>query len=368
MDEKYLLIALKFIPQIGDIHARRIIGQISLNDVFFSSELWLVKSGKLSPRLANTIVKHREKALKRTEQEIKILEQQNIGYISLFDENYPPRLRQCEDAPLYLFYKGKPEYLKVQHQLAIVGTRNVTAYGKKLTEQLIRDLSYLNICIISGLASGVDTIAHEEALNNNLPTIAVLGHGFSYLYPTENKTLAQRITENGLLVTEYLSDVKPEKMNFPQRNRIIAGLADAVVVVESGKKGGALITADLAFNYNREVFAFPGDVAHEKSQGCHWLIKTQRASLIESADDLIQAMKWDGKVSTPRSSQPLLPLSGLTEQARQIVEFIQQNQPCFLDDLFKKFSIAPSELSSLLLELELEGIIRSLPGKQYVIG
>ncbi|MCX7697499.1 MAG: DNA-processing protein DprA [Bacteroidales bacterium] len=367
MDEKFLLIALKYIPQIGDILARKILHQLSLTDIFFSSESWLIKSGKLPPRLAKNIVRFKEEALKRTEHEIKILQQQNIGFLSILDDFYPSRLRNCEDAPLYLFYKGNLDVLQMKYQLSVVGTRNITSYGKKLTEQLIQSLSALPICIISGLAAGVDTIAHEEALRNNLPTVAVLGHGFSYIYPAENKSLALRIVERGLLLTEYLSDVKPEKINFPQRNRIIAGLSDAVVVVESGKKGGALITADLAFNYDRDVFAFPGNVSHEKSQGCHWLIKTQRASLIECGEDLIKAMKWDGKVNSFPSFQSILPLASLTEQARQVLQFIEQNQPCTLDDLYKKFSILPSELSSILLELELEGLIRSLPGKHYVV-
>ena len=366
MEDRFLLIALKQIPQIGDVQARKILSLVSLKDLFFKPENWVKKSSGLSPRLAKRIVDSRSEALHIMENEIKQLEKYHIGYLTILDEDYPYRLKNCEDAPIFFFYQGNLEALKIAYQLAVVGTRKISTYGKKATEELISSLSLLPVCIISGLATGVDTVAHEEALKNSLKTIAVLGHGFAYTYPSTNKLLAERIVENGLLITEYLFHEAPDKGNFPQRNRIIAGLADAVVVVESGRKGGALITAELAFNYDRDVFAFPGRVFDEKSQGCNWLIKTQRAQLIESAEDLVEAMQWNGKAKLPPRQTPL-PITQLSPEAQQVLDFIIHHQPCMLDDLYKNIPLPPPELAAILLDLEFEGCIKSLPGKQYVI-
>ena len=233
-------------------------------------------------------------ALTRAEQELKWIEQEGINHLFYADIKYPIRLKQCEDAPLNLFYKGNIDWENDKF-ISIVGTRKATNFGKSFTDKLVKDLAVYNPVIVSGLAHGIDGAAHKAALKYGLKTIAVFAHGLDRVYPAAHANLAQTITTNGCLLSDYLSGTTPLPQNFASRNRIVAGLSDATIVVESAAKGGSLITADIANSYNREVFAVPGNPSEKNAKGCNYLIKSQQAILLESATDIIKGLNWDVK-------------------------------------------------------------------------
>ena len=286
-------IALTLVPNIGDIHAKALINIYgNAVNIFKAKKKELENIDGIGTIRANSIKYFSD--FERIENEIKFIEKYKIAPLFITDENYPKRLLNCYDSPPILFYKGNAD-LNTSKVVSIVGTRKNTEYGKNFTESLIEGLQEQNVLVISGLAFGIDTIAHKAALKNNLQTIGVLAHGLDRIYPSQNKQLAKEMIDQGGLLTDFMSNTLPDKQNFPKRNRIVAGMCDALVVIESGIKGGSLITAELANGYNKDVYAIPGKTSDKNSEGCNYLIKQNKASLITHADDLLQLMNWTPK-------------------------------------------------------------------------
>ncbi|MBM3918646.1 MAG: DNA-protecting protein DprA [Sphingomonadales bacterium] len=275
---------------------------------------------------------------------------------------FPARLRQCPDHPLLLFGIGRLP-LNGRRVLAIVGTRSATTYGRQITEQLVRELAALNVVVLSGLALGIDGHAHEAAVRHRLPTIAVLGHGLGRIYPQQHRQLAERMLAEGGLLSEFTFDTPPERENFPKRNRIVAGMADAVVVVEAGRDGGALITASFANDYNRDVFAFPGRVGDRFSEGCHDLIRSHRAAIITSAAQLVEAMGWQQALSEAGGIQAQL-FPELDADEQKVLELMRTEGVEGLDQLIIRSRVPLSRLYQATVGLEIKGLVRRLPGRK----
>jgi len=286
-------IALTMVPSIGPITARKLIRKVgSARAIFDQKKEVLEKIQGIGPRLSQSF--NAASLLGKAEKELEFLDRHHITVLYFKDPDYPARLKQCEDGPILLYAKGD-QGLKCRRGLSVVGTRRATYYGKEICRKIIHGLSERinDLVIVSGLAYGIDVIAHRAALEKGIPTVAVLGHGFSTIYPSAHRDTAKRIIDQGALVTDFPSEMGPERNNFLRRNRIIAGLADATLVIESGEKGGALITADMAASYQRDVLAVPGRVGDERSKGCNGLIKDTMAALTESAEDVINHLNWE---------------------------------------------------------------------------
>lgn len=358
------LIALTFVPGVGSKTARKILSFVKDPELIFQvSSKDYIHHKILSASIANIILKDKNYFLTMAENELKFVSKNLIQVLHLFHEDYPYRLLQCDDAPIVLYKKGNAN-LNSPKVVAIVGTRRATQYGKQCVEQLVDGMKSDNVQIVSGLAIGIDSIAHKTALDCGLQTIAVLGTGLNMIYPAINKRLADKIIEHGALITEFSIQVRSDKFNFPRRNRIIAGMSDAIVIAETGIRGGALITAHLANIYNRDVFAFPGRVNDHLSAGCNWLINSNRATLITSVEDLYKGMNWNlpGKKSNYR--QQTLPISADEEK---ILKFIMEHKECGLDFICESLNLSISKVSALLFQLELNGLVRCLPGKRYCL-
>ncbi len=358
-------IGLTMINGIGDILGRQLLQTLgSAEAIFTETPKALEKIPGIGKMLAAEI--KRADVLKRAEKELAFVEKNKINCFFLTDDNYPPRLRECEDAPLLFYFKGDTN-LNAKRVVSIVGTRKATDYGKTLSGKFISQLSALipDILIVSGLAYGIDIISHRHALDNRLPTVAVLAHGLDRIYPSSHRSTAIEMLENGGLITDFPSGTGPDKPNFIKRNRIIAGLADATVVIESADKGGSLVTADIAFSYGRDVFAFPGRISDPQSQGCNRLILTNKAALITSADDFIEAMCWNihpkGKTYPLQISLPFME----NENKMKIINFIKENDGIHINQLTAELNIPVNQLSIFLFELELEGFIKVIPGGMY---
>jgi DNA processing protein len=357
-------IGIGLIPKIGPVLTRRLIAYCgSAEGVFREKRARLAKIPGIGTRLADHIASH--KNLDAADTEIEFITQQGITVLFYLDDNYPDRLRQCEDAPVLLYMKGKIE-LNRKKVISIVGTRNPTDYGRNNTREIIESLAagYPDILIISGLAYGIDICAHKAALKNNLETVGVLGHGLSFLYPSAHREVAGQMIGKGALITEFRHNEKPESPNFVKRNRIIAGLADATLVMESGEQGGALITADIANSYNRDVFAFPGRISDKYSVGCNRLIKTNRAALIETVGDLEYLMGWqkDGKSFDAVQKDLFVEL---TSEELLLTGFLQKENNLTIDQLSLYSNMPVSKASGILLNLEFKGMVKCLPGKVY---
>lgn len=360
-DELLYQIGLTLVPGIGDVYARQLVNHFgSASGVFRASKRDLLCIEGMGEVRVAAVKKF---DLKLAEQELQFVEKNGIRPLFFTDKDYPSRLHHCYDSPALLYFRGSGT-LNEQRVVAIVGTRQPTEYGKHLCEKLVEGLAAENITIVSGLAFGVDTVAHKAALQNGLKTIGVLAHGLDMIYPAENKSLAAQMTENGGVLTQFREKVIPDKMNFPSRNRIVAGMSDCVVVIESGKKGGSLITAELAAGYNRDVFAFPGRVSDIRSEGCNYLIKTNRAALITVADDLLRNMGWvKSKKKSAERQRMIFP--DLAPDEQLIVNLLKQEGPQHIDHLHFKIQLSGSEMARALLTLEMQGIVNSLPGKVY---
>lgn len=354
-------IALSLIKGVGPMFAKNLLSHFgSAEAVFSATKAQILKIEGIGEIRANSIL-HTD-AIVKAEQQLEFIEKHDIQVLFYADDNYPKRLRNCYDAPLLLYYKGTAD-LNHSRIVSIVGTRNATAYGKLLCKQLAEVLKSYNVIIMSGLAHGIDAAAHKESLNCNIPTVGVLGHGLDRIYPAAHKELTVKMVHNGGLLTEFLPGTNPDRENFPKRNRIIAGIADVTVVVEASLKGGALITAEIANSYNKDVYAFPGRTTDEFSEGCNFLIKTNRAALINTAKDLIYYLGWDDEVVKKVAIQAQLPLN-LTKDEQQIATILKDN-PLGIDDLCLKINWQQSKIAIVLLTLEMQGVIISLPGKIY---
>lgn len=362
MDNRIYQIALSALPGIGPANSKLLLETIGdLEGVFKESTKNLEKIEGFKPGLLSNI--NRDKTLIRAEQELEFIEQNQVQLYYFEDVNFPKILNNCEDAPIVLYALGKVNFN--QKNISIVGTRKSTSYGKKMCEELVKDLASNEVQIISGLAHGIDKVAHEAAIRNNLPTIGVLGHGLDSMYPAAHRPLAKRMLENGGLVTEFMSGVPGDPGNFPKRNRIVAGLSLATVVVESSESGGSMITANLAFDYNREVFAFPGNVDRNTSSGCNNLIKRSKAHIITSAEDMMKILDWELIEKEAESHQELF--DDLTETERVVFDLFLEHKSLNADDLAISTGMTSADLSVHLFNLEMKGAINSLPGKRYAL-
>jgi DNA processing protein len=364
MEDLKYKIAITLLQGVGTVRTRTILGQFHSLEAFFTEkESALLHISGISKQVATRSA--RQKALEQAIQEISFVEDNHLRVLWFLDDDYPSRLKQCEDAPVLLYMQGEAD-LHARKVLSIVGTRHATPYGIDHCNNIIEELaaSHPGLLIVSGLAYGIDVCAHKAALKYGLPTIAVLGHGLQIIYPASHRRVAGEIVRQGALLTEYSTFHTPEKKNFIARNRIIAGLADATLVVESGEKGGALITADLANSYNRDVFALPGRAGDEWSRGCNHLIKKNMAALVENADDLAWFLGWEMKNTPDKTVQKELFLS-LGDEEQLLLDILKEQKELPLDELSVLAGMPVSKTSALLLNLEFAGMVKSLPGNIF---
>lgn len=358
-----LRIALTMIPDIGPITARNLITHLgSVNAIFSESRKSLMQIRGIGPHLSSAITSSR--LLEAAEKEESFIARHGILVRYYEDADYPYRLKQCEDCPILLYSHGE-DCLNAERILSVVGTRNASYYGKEVCRELIGGLAamYGDLVIVSGLAYGIDVTAHRAALDNGLPTVAVLGHGLSTIYPRSHRETAKKIIRQGALVTDFHSGTGPERNNFLRRNRIIGGLSDATLVIESGERGGALITADLAHSYNRYVMAVPGRIGDHRSTGCNNLIKDQVAAMVTSPSDIAYVLNW--KKEEPPETPRLFPEGSLTSTEKKILGLIGEKPEITPESISRRTGIAIHTILSMLLEMELKQWVNVLPGNRY---
>lgn len=357
-------VALTKLPQIGSVLARNLVSYCGgVKEVFTTPRSKLEKIPLIGPKTAEVVAK--ADVLDEAEEELRAMEGHGIKMLFYLDKAYPHRLRFCPDGPVLLYYKGKAD-LNSQRIVSIVGTRNNTHYGEEITEKVVSQLAAYNVVVVSGMAYGIDIIAHRAAIRHKMPTVGVFAHGLDQVYPWVHKATAEKMLDQGGLLTEYPFNTRPDKENFPMRNRIVAGLADAVVVVETALKGGAMITANIANSYSREVFAVPGTVEARYSKGCNNLIRTNRAILFEDVDSFVNEMNWGQTAREPENDNHQFELFLELEGAEKaVLEMLQNKKEMLIDDLVMHSGLNPTIVSSTLLELEFKGLVKSLPGKKY---
>ncbi len=363
MDDLLYRIALTHIPLIGAVTAKNLVSYCgSAEAVFRAGKGRLLRVPGVGEQIAAQI--RQARPLEAAERELAWIERHGVRVLTHTDADYPRRLRQLHDGPFLLYYKGNAD-LNAERVVAIVGTRKPTPYGLRFCEQLVEDLAAYDVLVVSGLAYGIDVAAHRKCLEVGIPTVGVLAHGLDRIYPPAHKSVARQMAEAGGLLSEFPSGTPPDRERFPVRNRIVAGMADAVIVVETAKRGGSLITAQLAVGYNRDVFAVPGRTDDKYSQGCNHLIKTNQAALIESAADVAWVMNWQPRDRKAAAVQRQLFVE-LSEAERGVLEALDTRQARHVDELAYALGLTGSQLATLLLELEFKGLIRTLPGKRYV--
>ena len=355
-------IALTMVPAIGPITARKLIDKVGSARAVFDQKREVLESIKgIGPRLSQSI--NESSLLEQAEKEIEFVERHRIDTLYFEDPDFPKRLNQCVDGPILLYARGE-QGLQCKRSLSVVGTRRASSYGKDHCRAIIKGLAERvpDLVIVSGLAYGIDVIAHRAALEYGLPTVAVLGHGMSTIYPASHRETAKKIIRQGALVTDFHSRMGPERNNFLRRNRIIAGLSQATLVVESAKKGGALITANMAFSYDREVMVVPGRVGDDRSQGCNNLIKRDMATMTESAGDIIRRLNWDVAGVPEKPAVPEVEPSTLEKRLLLSIEQTPGITPGTLSNLT---GIPVNIVLALLLEMELKAWISAEPGNSY---
>lgn len=354
-------IGLTLLPGVGDVLGKKLVAYCGgVEEVFRQNRKSLEKIPGIGAKLIDSIIN--QNVLLRAEEEIRFIEKYNITPLFYLDKKYPARLKNCDDGPVMMFFKGNAD-LNVAKVVSMVGTRKATEYGKSICEKIIEDLKAYGILVVSGLAYGIDTCSHRAALEQNLMTVAVLGHGLDMIYPYLNRHLAEKMVDQGGLLTEFMSKTKPDRENFPRRNRIIAGLADATIVVEAAKTGGALITAEIANSYSRDVFSVPGRIGDPWSEGCNSLIKTNKAALVQSAADIAYIMGWEKTGVAPARQRELF--VELSEDEGKIVAVLRQQENTGIDMIYLDSGLPASKVAATLLNLEFRGLIRALPGKMY---
>jgi DNA processing protein len=362
-EELIHMMALSLVENVGPVNAKRLVAYCGSAEAVFKqkkSALELVPG--VGEFIARSVLK--STPMNRVEQELKFIEKNNIQVFSYLDKEYPQRLKFAEDGPIVLYAKGKMD-LNVPRVVSIVGTRKPTDYGKEFTEKLVKELVQCEVMVLSGLAYGIDITAHRSALQNDLQTVAVVAHGMDDVYPGTHRSVLEKMMHNGGMLSEYMSDTNPDKENFPSRNRIVAGMSDAIIVIETALKGGSFITANLGNDYNRDVFALPGRITDEYSVGCNRLIRSNRAALMESPKDFIEAMGWQSS-KQKKNVQPQLFLD-LDETEMKLINLIKSKGNSGIDLLSVESGITMSQLSALLLNLEFKGAVKSLPGKIYTL-
>ncbi len=361
-DDMLYKLGISLIPGVGDVNGKKLINYCgSAEAVFSSSRKSLLAIPGIGQATVNSIIN--QKVLRRAQQELDFIEKYDIRVLFYDDPDYPQRLLNCYDHPLLLFYKGKAD-LNASRVISFVGTRRATDYGRIQCKAIVEGLMEKEVLLISGLAYGIDGCAHRQAVEINIPTVGVLGHGLDRIYPSQHKNLAaDMLASGGGLLTEFFSKTNPDRENFPKRNRIVAGMSDAVVVIESDIKGGALITAELANSYNRDVFALPGRVGDRYSKGCNFFIKTNKAALIQSAKDIAYIMGWDDKRRKEKLQTELF--VQLSDEEKVLLSMIREKGEISMDQLIIQSQINPSRVASALLNMEFSGLVQSLPGKQF---
>jgi DNA processing protein len=359
-DEYTGRIALTMIPGIGPVISKKLVLHCGSAEAVFREKKKLLELipgiGKITARL----VTDRECRVK-AEKELLRIEKTGIQMLYFTEPDYPSRLKHCYDSPPLLYYKGSAD-LNAKRIVSVIGTRQITDYGTQLCEKLVGDLVKYNVLVVSGLAYGVDICAHRASLENGIQTVGVLAHGLDEVYPRTHAGTAKKMIAQGGLLTDFPCETNPDRENFPQRNRIVAGLSDAVIVVESGERGGSMITAEFAMNYNRDVFAFPGRVGDPASAGCHIMIKRHKAALIDSADDVAYAMGWEKPEANEAVQTTLQTFSGDEEK---VVACMRGQGNVHIDEIRLMSELPMGKVSAILLQLEFSGVIKSLPGKMF---
>lgn len=362
-DDWLYKIALSKIPGVGGVIARNLVSYCGgPKEVFHCKKQKLMKIPGIGEQLAANITD--AEVLHSAHRELEAVQRDDIKCVFYLDEDFPTRLKHLQQSPVLLYTRGNVN-LNTDHCIAIIGTRSPSAYGKTKCEQIIEDLIPYSPLILSGLAYGIDIAAHRAALRHHLPTVGVMGSGFGYIYPGSHTGVAKQMMADGGLVTEFGYEVGPDRENFPARNRIVAGLCDALIVIESARSGGSMITAAFADGYHKDVFALPGRAGDTTSEGCNYLIKTNRAHLIENGQDLAELMRW----TTSQKEQPRqrLLFADLSESEQLIIELIGTEGDKDIDTLATRSKMPLSELASVLLSLEFKGVVRALPGKRYLV-
>ncbi|MCF0207261.1 MAG: DNA-protecting protein DprA [Bacteroidales bacterium] len=365
-DDKVYDVALSFLHGVGDINAKKLINYFGTSKSFFSASLNDLKAVPgLSHVGASKIISSFDTAVKLAEDELQYVYANDINLVTFIDDEYPSKLRECDDAPIIMYYKGNPDFSS-NHVVSIVGTRKATKYGTEFCDRFVADMAekYPDAVVVSGLAYGIDVASHKAALENNLQTWAILGHSLETVYPSDHRKVADKILANGgALVSDFHHGSRIDPSNFVKRNRIVAGLCDALLVVESGEKGGSIITANIANAYNKDVFALPGNITSQYSKGCNHLIKTNRANLCESFADFEYIMNWSSK---GRVVMPKLEFKfDLTPDEQKVVDVLSKYEFLDIDNLHRQTELNPNELSLIILQLELKNVIVALPGKIF---
>ena len=356
------LLALLKVDGVGDIVAKKLLNHFTTAENIFKAKANQLES---IDGIGRVLIKNlKDKTVfNLAEAELKFIKENNINCLFYQDEKYPDRLKHCIDGPILLFTSGTIDFNN-RKVISIVGTREITSYGTEFCKKFIEDLAPLNPIIVSGFAYGVDIVAHKIAMDLGLQTIGVVAHGLNQVYPKVHKKYVAKMEQNGGFMTEFWSNSNPEKENFVKRNRIVAGISEATIVIESAEKGGSLITANLANDYNRDVFAVPGRTSDKFSQGCNNLIKTQKAHLLTSAADLIYILNWELKQDETKVIQKQLFVS-LENDEQKIYDYLQKNGKQLLDVIALDCDFPVFRISSILLNMELKGVVRPLPGKLF---
>ena len=368
--ETLYMMALTQVPSLSLTNLHLLIDELGSASAIYENRKDLRKLLPSASQKTLEALRDLDSHLKRSEEELEFCRKGKVQCLGLNDETYPQRLKDCPDAPVVLFYRGSAN-LNAQHIVSMVGTRQITAYGKDLCHSFVRDLKRLcpDAIVVSGLAYGIDVHCHRAALDEGMETVGVLAHGLDQIYPRLHRDTAKQMTAQGGLLTEYMSHTLIDKRNFVQRNRIVAGVSDAVVVVESATKGGSLITADIALSYNRQVWAFPGRVFDNYSSGCNRLIFSNSASLLTGAEDFCIAMGWADDVQHQKQLangvQQELFADNFTEEERLVLQVLAKDESKQINVLAVETNIPVGQLSSLLFSLEMKGAVQALVGGKY---
>lgn len=359
--ELFYLLALLKVDGVGDIMAKKLLTHCGNAEAVFKTKATQIAA---IDGVGAVLLKNLKDAsvFEKANRELEFIKANDIKVSFFQDEDYPERLKHCFDSPVLIFSTGNIN-LKSKKIISIVGTRQITSYGMEFCKKLIEDLVPLDPVIVSGFAYGVDIVAHQLAMDYNLQTIGVLAHGLNQVYPKTHKKYVAKMEENGGFITEFWSSSNPDKENFVRRNRIVAGMTEATIVIESADRGGSLITANMANDYNRDVFAVPGRVTDKFSQGCNNLIKIQKANVLTSAADLIYILNWDIENKGKHIQKQLF--VELDPDEQKIYDFLLKNGKELLDTIALKCDFPIYKISGMLLNMELKGVIRPLPGKLF---
>ncbi len=363
MQDLFYQIALSKIPNVGNQMAKQLVAWCGgVKEVFEASSKDLLKINGIGKKTVKNILE--KKYFKDVEKEIRHIKNNNIKTFFYLDKNYPKRLMHYQDAPILLYFKGEAD-LNYPRTVGIIGTRKPSEWGRFVCEELIEGLKEYEVMVISGLAYGIDITAHKKCLELSIPTIGCLGHGLSMIYPAFHQQTALGMLDMGGLLSEFAYDEIPDGRHFPMRNRVIAGLSDALIVVETPHSGGSMITAEIAHSYNKDIFAVPGRWKDKNSKGCNFLIKTHKANLIQSAEDIAYIMHWDKEKKHSGKQRKLF--LNLSDDEQNIVNYLSNKESEDIDTLVHLSQLSQSRIATILLELEFNGVIKSLPGKRYCL-